>query len=264
MSDLRPTTAPNRPTLLGVSLKLYLDLDRSAAWARGVADVARRHPAVADGRVRLFALPSLPALPAVREALAGTRVELGAQDLSMHDRGAYTGEISGADLAAAGCRLVEVGHVERRLGFGEDEDTVRAKLQAAVRNGLTPVLCVGEHERVSPVDAAAASTAQLASALDGLRASEPAELIVAYEPVWAIGMPDPAPAEHIAEVVAALRHGLDGDRRFASVSVLYGGSAQHGSLSALGGIVDGLFLGRFAHDPAELARIVDEATTPGN
>ncbi|MEV8370428.1 triose-phosphate isomerase family protein [Microbacterium sp. NPDC064584] len=247
------------PTLLGVSLKLYLDIGASEAWARGVAAIAGRHPAVVDGSVQVFVLPSLPALPAVRQALAGTKVAVGAQDLHWEDRGPFTGAISGVDLRDAGCTFVEVGHAERRTLFGETDDIVARKLAAAMRNSLTPVLCIGEENEGPAEDAVLTSTAQLASALDGLDDAVRGDLVVAYEPVWAIGRPKPANAAHVSRVVAALREMLDRNPRIARSWVIYGGSAQAGSLNELGRGVDGLFMGRFAHNPIDLARMVDEA-----
>ncbi|GAA3773668.1 triose-phosphate isomerase [Microbacterium kribbense] len=243
---------------LGVSLKLYLDTRSTVAWARAVGELARRHPAVQDGSVRLFALPSLPALLQVRDALDGSAVGLGAQDLFWEDRGAYTGAVSGTDLRQVGCSYVEVGHAERRAVFGEDDEIIRKKLAAAVRNGLTPVLCVGEDVREAAPEAVAQCLAQIDAALGDASTVVP-ELIVAYEPVWAIGAAQPAPAEWIAEVSAALRTGLSADPRVAASTLIYGGSAQPGLLGRLGGSVDGLFLGRFAHDPEQLERVVDEA-----
>jgi len=249
------------PLTLGVSLKLYLDVASTEEWARRVADVARSSAAVRDGRVRLFVMPSFPAIPSVRQALRGSAVELGAQNLHWEDRGPYTGEVSGADLKAVGCTLVEVGHAERREHFGEGPDVVRRKLVAAVRNGLTPVLCIGEREEVSAPQAAEECVGQLESALAGLADGADAEVVVAYEPVWAIGRPVPATTGHIRDVVEVLRAHLAADPRITSSSVIYGGSAQGGMLSELGEAVDGLFLGRFAHDTGDLAEIIDEAAS---
>lgn len=244
---------------LGVSTKLYLSIEDTQAWARVVATIARSHPAVRDGIVRLFVLPSLPAVAAVRKALAGTPVLVGAQDLSVFDRGAYTGEVSGEDLAALGCALVEVGHAERRRLFGEDDGVVARKVAAAVRNRLIPVLCVGETARGTAEEAISQSIAQLEASLAEVDEANPTELIVAYEPVWAIGQAEPAEPEHIRVVAAALRTRVDADPRITRGSIIYGGSAQRGVLTDLGRAVDGLFLGRHAHDPAELGRIIDEA-----
>lgn len=246
--------------LLGVSLKLYLDVAASAAWAKDVAEIARGTQAIQDRSIRLFVLPSLPALQVVENELLDSPVEVGAQDLHWADRGAYTGAVSGTDLRDVGCRLVEVGHAERRGLFGEDDDVVRLKLAAAIRNGLTPVLCIGESDELDAEEAARFCVDQLDSALSGVEPpAGPAELVVAYEPVWAIGQPRPAPAEHVRVVISALRSRLEEEDWISARWVIYGGGAQLGLLGELDGVADGLFLGRFAHDPVEFARIINEA-----
>lgn len=248
--------------IIGVSLKMYFDPDRSVEWARRVAGIAREHPATSTGRVRLFVLPSLPALILVREAIGTAPVEVGAQDLFWEDRGPYTGGVSGADLKALGCTLAEVGHAERRRWFGETDEVVRHKLAAALRHRLTPVLCIGE--RAGGVRAAAEEcAAQLESALAGIPQPDAAPLVVAYEPEWAIGAERAASPEHVAGVAGRLRAVLDGRPGFAGSRIVYGGSAQPGLLPRLAGSVDGLFLGRFAHDPEVLRPILDEALALG-
>jgi triosephosphate isomerase len=254
--------ATRSPKILGASLKLYLDVARTAVWAGAVAEIARTHPAVESGAVRLFVLPSLPAVPVVAGAMNGTPVEYGAQDLHWEDRGAFTGAVSGTDLYDIGCRLVEVGHAERKNVFGEDAEVVDRKFRAALRNGLTPVFCVGEAREGTPEDAASECIRQLDSAFSGAEL-EGREVIVAYEPEWAIGAPQPASADHVRSVAAALRERLAAETTLRSSAVIYGGSAQPGTLTALGDSVDGLFLGRFAHDPAAFAQMVDEAAAIG-
>lgn len=222
--------------------------------------MSRVNAAVRGGDVRLFVLPSIPAIPAVREALAGTDVAFGAQDLHWEDRGAFTGAVSGADLLTIGCTYVEVGHAERRRVFGESEDVIRAKVAAAFRNGLTPVLCVGERHEVDPASAVVECFSQLESALRGLDLdADRDELVLAYEPEWAIGRQHAADPGHISGVVRGLRQRLHTMPSIPDLSIIYGGSAQLGTLTSLGGGVDGLFLGRFAHSPADFARIADEA-----
>ncbi|WP_036281235.1 triose-phosphate isomerase family protein [Microbacterium sp. CH12i] len=245
-----------RPILLGASLKLYLDIDTSVAWARSLSEIARTHAAVLSGDVRLFILPSLPALDRVIAAVADAPIAVGAQDLFWEDRGAYTGAVSGADLARLGCRYVEVGHAERRHVFGEGDTVIRRKLAAAVRNSLTPVLCVGEEERVDAALAASICIAQIESAIAD--AGDLNDLVVAYEPEWAIGQAEPASPDHVSEVVALLRSHLT-QQGLQDAAVIYGGSAKPGLLSTLSSGVDGLFLGRFAHDPQAFASIIDEA-----
>lgn len=245
--------------VLGIGLKAYLGVEASAEWSSRVATVARTHPAIVNGKVTLFVLPTLASLPVVRSAFSGTRVKIGAQDLSEYDRGAYTGAISGADLSEIGCEYVEIGHAERRRHFGEDDAEIARKLAAAVRNELTPVLCVGEPEEVTTSEAAAICMARLDLALADAEAQEhPRRIIVAYEPEWAIGREHAADPDHVKAVIEALRVRLRA-HAWLDAHLLYGGSAQLGTLSGLGRGVDGLFLGRFAHDTENLAQIIDEA-----
>lgn len=256
-----------RQVVLGVSLKLYLDLHETIQWSRAVAAIARRHPAVVSGAARLFALPSLPAVPAAVMEFRNSAIAVGAQDLFWKESGPYTGGVSGADLRAIGCRYVEIGHAERRSVFAEGNDVARLKLAAAFRTGLVPVLCVGES---TPQDAFAAARETLEE-LDRVMSAVPfpdassedlqregREMIVAYEPVWAIGAEKPAPVDHVRAVADALRERLMNDERITAAAVIYGGSAQPGMLADLGSSVDGLFLGRFAHDPAAMERLLDE------
>ncbi|MBG6240034.1 triosephosphate isomerase [Mycetocola sp. CAN_C7] len=244
------------PVTVGVSLKMYFGHARARSWFGRVAELGRSHESVTSGAVELFIIPSFVSIPAALDAVAGTRVIVGAQDLFWEDDGAYTGEVSGVELAELGVGVVEVGHAERRRIFGETELVVADKAAAALRNGIAPVLCIGEIERVAPDAAADEVVRQLESAL----ADAPTgRVIVAYEPVWAIGAAEPADADHIRIVCARLRRVLASlDGRDGS-SVIYGGSAGPGLLTDLGSDVDGVFLGRFAHDPEALASVLDEA-----
>ncbi|MCA1279346.1 triose-phosphate isomerase family protein [Saccharopolyspora sp. 7B] len=244
---------------IGVSLKMYFGHQRTLDWCADVAEIARRHPAVRGGGAKLFVLPSFPGLPPALDLFRDTPVEVGAQDLFWEDHGAYTGEVSGAELRELGCRHVEVGHAERRRLFGEDDRVVAAKTAAALRNGLTPVLCLGEERAGSTTDAVRTCLEQLDSALDAARAAgRGGAVVIAYEPQWAIGAAEPAEPEFIGAVCGKLRNALDAEPVLAGSRVIYGGSAGPGLLSTLGDAADGLFLGRFAHDPAALERILDE------
>lgn len=241
-------------TLIGVSLKMYFGHAQTVEWCRAVRRLAEEHPAVRDGEAELFVLPSFPAIPAAIQILAPL-VAVGAQDIASHDSGAFTGEVSGAELAELGCGIAEIGHAERRL-LGETEEQVSEKVAAAFRNGLTPLLCVGEEER--DVDAAGICIDQIDSALRFAEdRGQLAPLIVAYEPVWAIGQAQPAPDSHVREMCQRLRDHL-GTLPAVSSRVIYGGSAGPGLLTRVKDSVDGLFLGRFAHDPAAIRSILDE------
>jgi triosephosphate isomerase len=235
---------------IGISLKMYFGRTRTVEWCRAVDGIARNHPAVTEGRARLVVLPSFPYLSEVAGVFASTPVRIGAQDLFWEDDGAFTGEVSGAQLREIGCQYVEIGHAERRRIFGEGDRIIAAKTAAAFRNGITPLLCVGEEQRSSVADAAAQCVAQMDSALS----SAVGQVVVAYEPQWAIGAAEPASPRYIAAVCTALRSHLSD----AHSHVIYGGSAKPGLLTQLGDGVDGLFLGRFAHDPSAVAAILDE------
>jgi len=243
-------------TTIGVSLKMYFAHSRTREWLDEVASLAGSHPAIQDGSVELFVIPTFVSIPAAVEILGSTRVLVGAQDLATADSGAFTGEVSGVELAEVGVKVVEIGHAERRALFGETDQVVAAKTVAALRNGLTPVLCIGEPAEGDPADAAAECMRQLHAAL----ANAPGgRLIVAYEPVWAIGAAEPADPDYIRSVCALLRAAVSGLAERAGSVVIYGGSAGPGLLSDLGDDIDGLFLGRFAHDTASLRAVIDEA-----
>ncbi len=188
------------------------------------------------------------------------QLELGAQDLSDSDSGAYTGDISGAFLAKLDVKYVIVGHSERRTIHRETDEVVASKVAAAHRNGLVPVVCVGETaddlEKHGP---SAVPVAQLKAALDTVPAD--AEIVVAYEPVWAIGSGQAATPEQAEQVCAALRETLAeklGADQAARTRVLYGGSVKAANIAAFmrEPNVDGALVGGASLDIAEFASIV--------
>ena len=219
------------------------------------------------GAVRPFIIPPATALSAVAGVLRGDeRVLLGAQNAHWEDAGAWTGEVSVPQVADAGAQLVEIGHSERREHFGETDETVRRKVEAVLRHGLIPLLCIGESSAIK--DAGGSSEfilQQAARALNGLSDQQLARVLIAYEPVWAIGAAGrPAAPEELALPFAALGQAYGG--RVAGL--LYGGSVAQDNAAALLAIpfVDGLFVGRAAwqvdgylsllHIAAESARSV--------
>ncbi|MGW7515276.1 triose-phosphate isomerase family protein [Streptomyces sp. NPDC054796] len=257
------TTPAASAVTIGVSLKMYFGHHETLNWCRRIAAIADRHPAVVSGLAETFVLPSFPTLAPACGILAGSGVRIGAQDLCAEDNGAYTGEVAGPQLREIGCSYAEVGHAERRRLFGEDDHTVATKTAAALRSGLTPVLCVGEPERVRVGEATERCIDEVSSAL-AVAARDGAggvlgRVLVAYEPQWAIGAPEPASPEHIGAVCAGLSAWLAEQPGLTGSRVIYGGSAGPGLLTRLGTRAGGLFLGRFAHDPAAFAQILDEA-----
>lgn len=246
--------------VIGSSLKMYFGKARTEQWMGRVAEIVRDHPATASGVVEFFVIPTFPSIPAVHAAAAPVGILVGAQDMHWEPSGAFTGEVSAPELAEHGVRLVEIGHAERRALFGETDATASKKVAAAFAAGLAPVLCIGEPVQGEPAEAAAACVRQLeASLADARAAGVGGRLIVAYEPVWAIGAPQPASESHIRGVTSVLRDHVAGDPLLPGAQVIYGGSAGPGLLPRIAPDVDGMFLGRFAHDPEAIVAILDEA-----
>ena len=190
----------------------------------------------------------------------GLAFAFGGQDLSPFDDGAHTGDVSGVFLKKLGCTYVIIGHSERRQDHGEDDELVTAKTLAALRNGLIPVICVGETaEDLKVHGASAVPVAQLKSVLSQIPADS--EIVVAYEPVWAIGSGQAASPSQAQEVCAALR-AVIGDEMSpetaAVTRVLYGGSVKSGNIASFmrEKDIDGALVGGASLDAEEFAKIV--------
>lgn len=213
--------------------------------------------------VEVAVLPPFTDLRSVQTLVEGDRLALryGAQDLSPHDSGAHTGDVSGAFLAKLGCSYVVVGHSERRDGHGETDEVVAGKAAAAYRHGLTPIVCVGEGLEVRRAgEHVAHVTAQVEGSLAGITAEQAASVVIAYEPVWAIGTGEVATPEDAQEVCGAIRAALArlySDEVAGGVRVLYGGSVKPGNVAAImaGGDVDGALVGGASLDPEDFASI---------
>ncbi|WP_231938410.1 triose-phosphate isomerase family protein [Arthrobacter sp. B6] len=257
--SLPANPAAQPKAIIGVSLKMYFGYQRSVDYCRDVAAIAFAHPAVQSGDIELFVLPTLPVLPEATRVLGAAGAAAGAQNIFWEDEGAFTGEVGGRTVAELGGRYAEVGHAERRRIFGEDDTVIGLKTAAAYRNGLTPILCVGELEQGSVEEAIALCTAEIDGALNRARSLGPAgRTIVAYEPQWAIGAPEPATPAYISAVITGLDAQLRAQPGQKDSRVIYGGSAGPGLITTLDSAVAGLFLGRFAHDPEALKSILDE------
>ena len=215
-------------------------------------------------------LPPFTDLRSVQTLIDGDKLSLryGAQDLSPFDAGAYTGEISGVMLAKLGCSYVCVGHSERRQYFAETDEVVASKVAAAYRNGLVPIVCVGEGLDVRQAGRQVEHTlAQLAGALAGLHRDHAASVVIAYEPVWAIGTGEVATPEDAQEVCAAIRGWLAEhyDAELADgVRVLYGGSVKATNVGAIMAKpdVDGALVGGASLDPDEFSAIARFTAMP--
>jgi triosephosphate isomerase len=214
--------------------------------------------------VEVAVLPPFTDLRSVQTLVDADKLELryGAQDVSSHESGAYTGEVSAAMLARLGCTFVVIGHSERREYHHESDELVNAKVRIALQHGLTPILCVGEGLDVRKAgDQVSYTLAQLEAALAGVEKDAVARLVVAYEPVWAIGTGEVATPEDAQEVCGAIR-GLLGnlydDEVAGAIRVLYGGSVKSGNVAQImeQPDVDGALVGGASLDPEEFARIV--------
>jgi triosephosphate isomerase (TIM) len=190
-------------------------------------------------KVEVVVLPPFTDLRSVQTLVDGDRLEIryGAQDVSTQDNGAYTGEISASMLAKLGCSYVVVGHSERRQHHSESDETVNAKAKKAIAGGMTPIVCVGEGLDVRQEGQHCEHTvAQLDGSLAGLTGQQVAELVVAYEPVWAIGTGEVATPDDAQEVCAAIRSRiaeLHSDEVAAAVRILYGGSVKAANVAGI-------------------------------
>lgn len=261
-------------TLLIVSLKMYFPPSRTLAYLRALLDLnASSNANNSNSKDLLLALiPDFltihPCAQILQEANATSSFLLGAQDCFWEPLGPYTGEVSPLALHDLGVSIVELGHAERRAIFHETNDQVAKKAAAACAHSLVPLVCIGEvtppTEAVSVEQAVARAIDECATQIRPVLAAVPgdAPVIFAYEPVWAIGKPVPAGVDHVSVVVEGIRgvvRECSGGRQ-GEVRVLYGGSAGPGLWGAggLGKAVDGMFLGRFAHEVEGVQKVVRE------
>lgn len=213
--------------------------------------------------VECVVLPPFVDLRSVQTLVDGDklRIRYGAQDLSVHDAGAYTGEISGAMLAKLGCSYVLVGHSERRQYHAESDELVGAKLRKAIGHGIAPILCIGEGLEVRQAGGHVDHcVAQLRAALEGVPVEQARTVVVAYEPVWAIGTGEVATPEDAQEVCAAVRSTLDElypGELADGARVLYGGSVKSANVEALMAQpdVDGALVGGASLDAEEFTAL---------
>ncbi len=238
--------------LIAANWKMNLLAAEARGWCR------RLRSQIGDAAAAVAVFPSFPLLPAVVAELAGSGVAVGGQDLHPEDRGAYTGDVSAAQLADAGCCWALCGHSERRHGHGEGDELVARKAAAAVRHGLRPMLCVGETREQRR---AGATEEVLARQLRAALPSLPDEPAIAYEPVWAIGTGETATPETAQEAHVFLRRLVAEERSPVAARgalVLYGGSVTPENAAALAAQpdVDGFLVGGASLDPERFLAII--------
>lgn len=253
--------AVSRTPLIAGNWKMNLDHLQAVAFVQKLHWTLKdaKHE---DGSVEVAVFPPFTDIRTVQTLLDADKIpfSLGAQDLSTQDSGAYTGEISGAFLSKLDCGYVIIGHSERRQYHAETDEVVAAKVKAALKHGLVPVICVGETlEQREESGPTAVSVAQLEVALASVPAD--ADFVVAYEPVWAIGTGQVASPEQAQEVCAALREVIAsklGDEAAARTRVLYGGSVKAANIASFmrEPDVDGALVGGASLVVDEFAAIV--------
>ncbi|GIG29432.1 triose-phosphate isomerase [Cellulomonas marina] len=252
----------DRTPLMAGNWKMNLDHQQAIQTVQKLAWTLKdaKHDFAA---VEVVVLPPFTDLRSVQTLVDADSLELGygAQDLSAHVSGAYTGEVSPVFLAKLGCTYVAVGHSERRQYHGEDEAVTNAKVKNALAHGLAPILCVGEELEVRKAGQHVPHTlAQLDGGLEGLTAEQVRQVVVAYEPVWAIGTGETATPEDAQELCGAIRARIaelyDAGTADA-VRVLYGGSVKSSNVASIMAKpdVDGALVGGASLDPEEFARI---------
>ncbi len=251
---------PRRRPLVAGNWKMHLTHLEAIALVQKIAFSLKETELDA---VEVVVLPPFTSVRSVQTLIDGDKLLLGygAQDLSEHDQGAYTGDVSGPMLAKLGCSYAVVGHSERRQFHHETDELVAAKLAAAYRNGVTPILCVGEQEHIRDAGGHVAHcSAQLDAALARVPAEQARSLVIAYEPVWAIGTGQVATPDDAQEMCGELRTVLaerySGDLA-DGVRFLYGGSVKAGNAAELmaKADVDGALVGGASLDGDEFATI---------
>ena len=210
-------------------------------------------PLVADANAEVVVCPTFVCLETVKRAIKGTNIKLGAQNLHFEKKGAFTGEVSAEMLTAIGVDYVIIGHSERRQYFNETDETVNKKVHTAIANAITPIICVGEslEQRESGVTKEVVSM-QTKLALKGLTAAQVGSLVIAYEPIWAIGTGKTATADEANETIGDIREAVKevyGEMAAESVRIQYGGSMNPKNASELmakkeidGGLIGGASL----------------------
>ena len=252
-------TSPRRPLMAG-NWKMNLNHLEAIALTQKLA-FSLSEKELTD--VEVVVLPPFTDIRSVQTLIDGDKLLLGygAQDISAHVSGAYTGEIAGFMLAKLGCAYVVVGHSERRQYHHESDELVNAKVKAALANELTPILCVGEGLEIREAGNHVSHTvAQLDAALQGLTPGQVEKVVVAYEPVWAIGTGKTATPEDAQEVIGAIRerlHETAGQTVAEAVRILYGGSVKAGNVGDIMAKpdVDGALVGGASLDAEEFVRI---------
>jgi len=247
----------SRTPLIAGNWKMYKTNDEAAETAGHLMELVK------DVTARdIMIAPPFTALSQVSEIISSSPIGLGAQNLYWEKEGAFTGEISPSMLMSAGCQYVIIGHSERRQFFGETDETVNQKIKAVIAHELIPVFCIGESEKERESNFTfSVLDKQVSSGLQGFASGDLVKLVVAYEPVWAIGTGKTATTEQAQEVhkfVRSLLEKIFGDAFAQSIRILYGGSVKPNNIAELMEMpdIDGALVGGASLDAETFSKIV--------
>jgi len=247
----------DRTPLIAGNWKMYKTVPEAVSAAATLANLTRD---VTDRDIMIA--PTFTALAPVYEAIQDSRIALGAQNLHWENEGAFTGEISGSMIVSTGCDHVIIGHSERRQYFGETDETVNKRINAALKVGLKPLMCIGETEAERDADQTfSVLDKQVQKGLQGLTLDDLRSLIVAYEPVWAIGTGKTATTDQAQEAHRFIRSLIEktfGSAMATDLRILYGGSVKPDNASVLMALpdIDGALVGGASLDPETFSKIV--------
>ena len=246
-------------TIIAANWKMHKTMGQSIGFARSLKDALSKKPVSAA----IVIAPPFTSLGALKLELKDSAVLLAGQNMNAAPLGAMTGEISGEMLLDAGCKYCILGHSERRLHFGEDDRLINAKVIAALECGLKPVFCIGE--KLAEREAAATLqviSRQLKEGLNKVSAGDIKKIVIAYEPVWAIGTGKTATPQQAQEVHLFIRKFLNeiyGEKEAAGVSIIYGGSVNAENIDSLMAQteISGVLVGSASLDLASFLRIIN-------
>ncbi|MBW1846199.1 MAG: triose-phosphate isomerase [Deltaproteobacteria bacterium] len=247
---------PRRPLIAG-NWKMFKTGREAGETARKLVELVA---GVSDKEIMIA--PTFTALSIVSEIIQNSNVSLGAQNLFWENEGAYTGEISSAMLTSTGCKYVIIGHSERRQHFGETDETVNKKINSAIQNKLIPILCIGESEEQRDANETfSILDKQIKKGLEGFSPENLKPLVIAYEPIWAIGTGKTATSDQAQEVHKFLRDSLEklfNNSLSDSIRILYGGSVKPDNITELMGMadIDGALVGGASLQAESFSQIV--------
>ena len=250
--------------LVGGSWKMYKNLHQSIEYVKALNKFCLDN-IDEDDRIDVFFLPTFLPLYHISGLVTSPKLMYGAQDCCWEDEGAFTGEVSPAHLKDAGCSYVELGHAERRRMFGEDDEMLSRKVAAALRNDLKPILCIGEKEKEDDIKKTYSFlTDQVLIALKDVPEKDLENVIIAYEPIWAIGAAESAPVSYTEDIMGFLRELFEenyGREASDKQPIFYGGAVNPDTAPGILGLEknDGIFIGRASLDLKYFTLLIEMA-----